>query len=289
MRIDFPLKKFVAVFLLLFCALRLCGQTTLCTWNIRDFGNSKDSAEIAVIAKTIHAYDIVALQEVIAGPGGARAVARLADQLNRLGSRWDYVVSDPTSGQNSYKRERYAFLWKTSAAQKVGDPWLDKNYHTEIDREPFLITFRIEEKEVTLCTFHAITKSMKPETEVKFLKFFPAAYEDLNIVFCGDFNLPQSHTVFNPLKKMGFEPALKNQKTSLRQKCMEDDCLASEFDNVFFNGKDIKPLDAGVNHFYHAFESLGEAIKISDHIPVIFRFEILTQSSSRDANVNPGK
>lgn len=78
----------------------------------------------------------MALQEVVAGHGGAQAVAKLADELNRKGAKWDYIVSDPTSS-SAYKTERYAFLWKTSKVKKIGKAWLEKKYHLEIDREPF--------------------------------------------------------------------------------------------------------------------------------------------------------
>jgi deoxyribonuclease-1-like protein len=269
-----------ALLVVVFSSTQLFCQTLLCSWNIRDFGQSKDDREIAFIANTIKANDVIAIQEVVAGPGGAEAVARLADQLNRMGAKWDYVVSDPTSGDNSYKKERYAFLWKPSKAQRIGDPWLEKKYNVEIDREPFFMTFKIKDKVVTFCTFHAITKSMNPETEVKYFKLFPEEYKNLNIVFCGDFNLPQSHSVFGPLRKMGFESALKDQKTSLRQKCIEDDCLASEFDNVFFDLEDVNVLQADINHFYRNFDSIADALKISDHVPVIFRFELLKAPST---------
>lgn len=272
--VELTLSKVCTFLILTLYSSSAAGQTTLCSWNLRDFGQSKDDSEINFIANTVKGYDIIAIQEVVAGPGGAQAVARLADQLNRMGARWDYVVSDPTSGDNSYKKERYAFLWKPSKAQRVGDPWLERKYNMEIDREPFFMTFKINRKLVTLCSFHAITKSMNPETEVKFFKFFPEEYGNLNIVFCGDFNLPQSHSVFIPLRKLGFDSALKGQKTSLRQKCIGADCLASEFDNVFFNLRAVNNLKTEVNHFYRSFNSIGEALKISDHVPVIFQFEV---------------
>jgi deoxyribonuclease-1-like protein len=251
------------------------AQATLCSWNLRDFGNSKDDVEIAFIAETIRGYDIVAIQEVVAGPGGAQAVARLGDQLNRMGTKWEYVVSDPTSGENSYKRERYAFLWKPSRVQRVGDPWLEKKYHAEINREPYFMRFKINGNLITLCTFHAITKSMNPETEVKHLKLFPEEYPGQNLLFCGDFNLPQSHTVFIPLGNLGYVAALRNQKTSLGHRCIEDDCLASEFDNIFYHNGRIEPISSSVNHFYLGFSDIRDAQKISDHVPVIFEFKVL--------------
>ena len=115
---------------------------------------------------------------------------------------------------------------------------------------------------------------MHPETEVKYFKFIPNDHPDKNIIFCGDFNLPQSHTVFNPLKSMGYKPALELQKTSLRQECIDDDCLASEYDNVFFDGRKVKLIKADIIHFYLNFPSIKDALMISDHVPVVFRFSI---------------
>jgi hypothetical protein len=84
----------------------------------------------------------------------------------------------------------------------------------------------------------------------------------------GDFNCPQSHTVFNPIKNNDFAPILVNQKTSLRQKCIQNDCLASEYDNLFYDKQKIKILQKGIVAFYESFSSVKEARKISDHVPI---------------------
>lgn len=219
-------------------------SVTICSWNLKDFGKSKGDSTISFIANTVKSYDIIVIQEVVAGDGGAAAVGKLSDELNRKGVKWDYVVSDATSDESSYKKEQYAFIWKTSRVRKIGKSWLEFKYNKEIAREPFYSTFSFNSKEFTLVNFHAITKKMQPETEVKYLKFLPEEYPLLNLIFCGDFNLSQSHTVFNPLKKLGYEPALKNQKTSLKQKCQDNECLASEFDNIFYS-KDQDQLIRG--------------------------------------------
>jgi hypothetical protein len=39
---------------------------------------------------------------------------------------------------------------------------------------------------------------------------------NLNLIFAGDFNCPQSHTVLS-FKKMGYQSILVNQKASLKQ------------------------------------------------------------------------
>lgn len=95
-----------------------------------------------------------------------------------------------------------------------------KKYNLEIDREPYYCTFEYNKKQFTIANFHAITKSKQPETEIKYFKFLPAQYPTLNLVFMGDFNCPQSHTVFNPLKKMGYASVFTKQKTSLKKNVM---------------------------------------------------------------------
>ena len=249
------------------------SQTKLLSWNIENFGKSKSNQEIVFIANTVKDYDIVAIQEVVAGSGGIQAVAKLADELNRKGTKWDYQISNPTSS-SAYKTERYAFLWKTNTVKLKGKPWLEQKFHLEIDREPYFATFEIKGKTITIASFHAITKSRQPETEIKYFKLLPQEYPNLNLLFAGDFNCPQSNSVFMPLKKMGFAPILKNQKTSLKQSCKKNQCLASEFDNMFYNSSKVKTINAGAVLFYQSFATLQEARKISDHIPIWVAFSL---------------
>lgn len=265
--------KKIVLLLFFFISYCLSSQTKLLSWNLENLGKSKSEATITFIANTLRDFDIVAIQEVVAGDGGAIAVTKLADELNRKGAKWDYVVSDPTTG-SAYKTERYAFLWKTSRIKKIGKAWLEKKYHLEIDREPFFCTFQYENKQFTVANFHAITKSRQPETEIKYFKFLPEEYPNLNLIFVGDFNCPQSHTVFNPLKKMGYQSVLINQKTTLKKECKNGNCLASEFDNIFYNTMKIKILNSGILPFYKNFNSLQEARTISDHIPIWMEFSV---------------
>lgn len=261
-------------YILLLFFVTLNAQPTLLSWNLADFGSSKSDSTIVFIANQIKDYDIVALQEIVVNPSGAQAVAQLADELNRTGNKWDYAISDPTSS-SAYKTERYAYLWQTAKVQLIGKPWLEKKYELEIDREPFYATFQYQDKQFTVVNFHAITKKRQPETEIKYFKFLPEQYPHLNLIFVGDFNCPETHTVFNPLKKMGYAPAFENQKTTLRSSCLEQDCLASPFDNMFYRGDKIKVQKKGVLLFYSLFDSLNEARKISDHIPIWIQFDLL--------------
>jgi endonuclease/exonuclease/phosphatase family metal-dependent hydrolase len=266
-------RKIYIIVFLLSSFTTVLAQVKLVSWNIQNFGKSKSTIEINFIANTLKNYDIIAIQEVVAGYGGAQAVAKLAAELNRKGSKWDYVISDPTSS-TPYKKERYAFIWKTASVKKIGRAWLEKKYHLEIDREPFYCTFEYKKNKFTVVNFHAITKSQQPETEIKYFKFLPALYPDLNLLFVGDFNCPQSHTVFIPLKKMGYQSILVNQKTSLKQQVKNNKYLASEYDNMFYNTSKINKIDKGVISFYKNFGSLKEARMISDHIPIWFEFSL---------------
>jgi len=258
-------KLLFVIFLLIYCVG--WSQIRFCSWNLCDMGKSKSTAEVAFMAETLKDFDVVAIQEVVAGPEGAKAVSRLADALNRTGSKWDYRMSEPTIG-NGQKRERYAFFWKTAVIAIKGKAWLDGNFSSEIEREPFLATFKYGENELTIVNFHAITKKLQPEREIKYFRFYPEKYRGHNLVFAGDFNCPQSHTVFNPIKKMRYNPVFLNAKTTLRTKCIGGDCLASEFDNIFYQTDVLSATAKGVVPFYKEFPTLKEARKISDHLPV---------------------
>ncbi len=267
------MKRFFVLIVFFLNSVYAKAQVSVCSWNLQDFGSTMNDDQMAFVASIVNKFDVVAIQEVVAkDPGGAQAVARLAAQLNRKGSKWNYAVSDPTSG-DSYKRERYAYLWKTNRLKLANKPWLEKNFESEIDREPYYATFIFENNRFTLANFHAITKERQPETEIKFFKYLPAEYPSENIIFCGDFNCISEHTVFNPLKSMGYKPALLQQKTSLKKQCISNDCLASAYDNVFYNSKKITQVSSGVIHFYKML-NWDEARKISDHIPVYFVFNL---------------
>ena len=123
---DLLMRKLLLLLFALMVNLVLSAQSfSLLSWNIQDFGKTKNEREISSIAKIVQDFDIVAIQEVVAiDPGGAQAVARLAEQLNRSGTKWDYRISDPTQSPKN-KTERYAFLWKENEAKLIGSPWLD--------------------------------------------------------------------------------------------------------------------------------------------------------------------
>lgn len=248
------------------------SQVSVISWNVQNFGKSKTSAHIAFIANTVKGADIVAIQEVVAGNGGAQAVARLADRLNRTGSKWDYVISDPTASESG-QAERYAFLWKVASVQKKSS-YLQQKLQDVIVREPFYGTFLYKNKSFTIVSFHAVPKKKQPEREIKYFKFLPDLNPELKLIFVGDFNCPQSHSVFNPLRSLGWRSVFSGQKTTLKMACVGTECLASEYDNIWYPKNDIKIIDSYAIPFYKAFATPKDARKISDHLPIYVQFSI---------------
>ena len=261
------------VFLLSLTPLLLFSQVKIMTWNLKNLGSSKTEEHISYIATIMKQADIVAIQEVVTNPSGAQTLAALHEELNRKsGAKWDYALSDPTVS-SPYRSERYAYLWKTKHIKLQQKAFLEPTYQEEIEREPYMASFQYKDIHFTLVSLHALPKKHQPEKEIKYLKFLPALYADKNLIFLGDFNTPESNSVFNPLKKQGYTPAFSGQKTSLRQKCINEDCLASEYDNIFLQQTLFTVKSAKALLFFKDFETIKEANKVSDHLPLLIEIQ----------------
>ena len=144
--------KKILFFLFIACSQIANAQLKILSWNIENLGKSKSDSTLIYIKNTIKNFDVIAIQEVVAGYGGAQTVAKLADELNRSESKWDYVVSNSTTS-SAYKTERYAFIWKTKTIKKIGAAWLEQKYNLEIDREPFFCTFEFNKNNLLWLIF----------------------------------------------------------------------------------------------------------------------------------------
>lgn len=249
-----------------------CDGFQIASWNIANFGASKSSVEINFIAQTVRDYDALAIQEVSTGPAGAQAVAQLADELDRTGADWDYMVSDPTSGDGS---ERYAVLWNTTSVKKVGESKLCNELAVTVNREPFLVRLKSGMDTFLLAVFHAVPKAKKPNTENIQLSMIDSLYERDHLLLMGDFNASSRTAGFTWLSRRMMKGALTNQKTSLKEKPDEKgNTLANEYDNIFYETDEISCSVSGSYNFSSAFQTLTEARKISDHIPVYGCFRV---------------
>ena len=249
--------------------------TTL-SWNIQTFGNSKSPEEIATIASILKDYDIVLIQEVVAGDGGAQAIADLDAALDRTGKNWDYRVSDPTHNWDGCGQERYAYLWKTSRAIIRGKPYLAVDYDRRICREPYIATFGIDGTIVTFVNIHAIPakSDQHPSQELKYLR--EIVPPDANHwIIAGDFNCSTRESVWEPLKSRGYNFILSNQRTTLRTQVRDGRYLANPKDNILYQRNSFRKVDAGIVDTYQLTGSLDAARNLSDHVPVWVEFEIV--------------
>ena len=268
--------EFVLTILIIFLSFNSTGQNiSIISWNIQDFGQTKDDDEILTIAKLIKDYDIVAIQEVVAiHPGGAKAVARLAAQLNRLGNKWDYRLSDPTQSPGK-RKERYAFFWKTNKVQLIGRPWLDKTFEPVIYREPYLARFKIGDEQILVANYHSRSYRDNPEEEIICFNKYSQLFSNDRIVIAGDFNTSSSNKVFNSLRDEGFIFNLEGQKTSLKRKCGTGGAyLSHPIDFILIESSDLIVEDSGFIDFVNDCKLLKVKRRISDHLPVWVEIEI---------------
>lgn len=249
---------------------------TVASWNIRDLGKTKSREEIKEIASILRSFDIVALQEVVAkDPGGAQAVAKIADELNRMGTKWDYRISNPTNSPSNNMSERYAFLWKASKVDLIQRAYLDKQLEIICYREPFIAAFKKKGMSVPfyIVNYHSRKYYDKPENEILHFINYPERLNSNRIIIAGDFNLDEKHEVWNPLYKIGFNSSLQNQGTTLKNKCKNGSYLSHSIDNVYFTSG-IEMVKAGSIDFVGSCKNLDRARKISDHLPVYLEFII---------------
>jgi endonuclease/exonuclease/phosphatase family metal-dependent hydrolase len=250
----------------------------IATWNIQDLGKTKDNLEIDFIAKILKNFDLVALQEVVAkDPAGAKAVNRIADALNRLGSKWDYSISNATNSSSSYASERYAYLWKTSKIKLKSKAFLDKELATKIERESFIALFELKKNKTTFyaVNIHARTYDKHPEMEISNFKKYPERLLTNKIIILGDFNLNEKHTVWNPLYKMGFVSTISDQPSTLKRNCKNGNYLNYPIDNIYYPKKHFEKHKGYVLDFVNNCENLKFSRTISDHLPVVAELVVL--------------
>lgn len=270
--------KHILIFLtsIIFSIAATAQTFTMLTWNIANFGMN-DSAKMPDIAKVIKAYDIVCIQEVNNGDG-KKGCEKLLYILNHTSPalKFDMRVSDPTT-EKSHDVERYAYFWNTKKVKLAEEPKLAAVLEKEIAREPFLIRFKIKKKTILLATIHTLPTEKKPAKECTLLYRLDSAYSSDRIILCGDFNLSESSEEgFGTLKAKGYVPSITGRRTSLSQKVKENgECYANEYDNVFYKKSWFKKKKADIVDLTVNCTKLGEARKLSDHVPVFAKFTIV--------------
>ncbi|MGH1385363.1 endonuclease/exonuclease/phosphatase family protein [Kordia sp.] len=248
-------------------------KLTIVTWNIQYFGKTKNAKEMNAIAEIVKHADIIAIQEVVTGYGGRQAVARLKKVLESKGESWDYLLSDKTNS-SEYMTERYAIIWKNEhiKIKRGKEGTLVKELDENVDREPFIVQFYVDDTSFFVMNYHAKSYLKDPREEIKYvLDYVQENYKDSKFILAGDFNLSQDEVVFDNFKQAGFKPTHLIEKTTLKRNCEQNSYLSCSVDNIFFSAK-INAVSQQVIDFVKACENLKTSRYISDHLPVELQF-----------------
>ena len=266
-------KSFLSTLFILSVSTFLFGQTKILSWNIQDLGRSKSAEELNFMAEQMKAYDLIAIQEVVAkDPAGAQAVAKLADLLNRKGGRWDYRISDPTRSSPS-RSERYAYIWRTSKVRLVGRPWLEKSVAGVIFREPYLAKFLTDSGDLLMVNYHSRVWKEKPEVEIDLMLQFNQLYPDHRILIAGDFNKHSDDVYFDKISRYGWAISPLNEKTTLKRSCKSGGYRNRPIDFFMYEAQEFRINASGVHDFVGSCENLLQARQISDHLGVWLEVE----------------
>lgn len=177
----------------------------IASWNIKEFGHTTQRLPEAYfyIAEIIAGFDLVALQEIKTSLKDLQILVRI------LGSDWDYLVNDITSGSEG-NSERSAYLYNTKRVRLSGTVgelqlWPEITAGSEVTqlaRTPYLTGFRAGWKNFSLLSVHLEPQKSDAQLhrrseEVKHL--LRALEEKINehwtsrLIVVGDFNFYDRH------------------------------------------------------------------------------------------------
>lgn len=96
-------------------------QITIVQWNQKDltFTGTELSKErikkVATTIKSISKASVIAMEEVVSGIGGVKAVQQIVNQLNEDAKQdWKYELSAVVNPNSPRKKEHYAVIWRKS-------------------------------------------------------------------------------------------------------------------------------------------------------------------------------
>lgn len=245
------MKKILLLSLFILLSFLSFSQTIL-SWNIQNLGETKykrDSVitQICDVIKSSNA-DIVAIQEVITGPYGDSCIIKISKIID-----YNYTLSARTTGDGA---ERYAYLYRKSI--KLNYSKLDVSLQDSINREPFVASFKINNKDLIIREVHLVPTSKTPQKEVEDL------YQYKSGIICGDFNLSCKHLIYIPMLKY-FNSPLCGQGTSLKR----DGATSENNYDHFFVDKTYKILESKV--FIYPYK--GNRNTLSDHLPILIKLK----------------
>ena len=253
------------------------GRSTirLAAWNIRIFSdNSRDDAELQLIANVLIDYDFIAVIEL----KDETVLRRTESVLELMGRDYDYLVSRPVGGK---VKERYAFLFDEKLVDVLEDGKVFPDPDDAFLREPYSASFRAGQFDFTTISAHVIWGDSVPprQREVGELANVYRAVQAMNgaeqdVILLGDFNRnPDDLLAYQPLMSI---PGMTHLFQLPEKSHIKDTSL---YDNIFFQASYVTEYtgNSGIDRFDETdFGNDDEAASLaaSDHRPVWAEFRI---------------
>ena len=255
------------------------GRSTirLAAWNIRIFSdNSRDDAELQLIANVLIDYDFIAVIEL----KDETVLRRTESVLELMGRDYDYLVSRPVGGK---VKERYAFLFDEKLVDVLEDGKVFPDPNDAFLREPYSASFRAGQFDFTTISAHVIWGDSVPprQREVGELANVYRAVQAMNgaeqdVILLGDFNRnPDDLLAYQPLMSI---PGMTHLFQLPEKSHIKDTSL---YDNILFQASYVTEYtgNSGIDRFDETdFGNDDEAasLAVSDHRPVWAEFRIDT-------------
>ncbi|CAH2313055.1 deoxyribonuclease gamma [Pelobates cultripes] len=273
------------IFLFLLFSLYLIEteSLTICSFNVRSFGEAKCAKPevMALIVKIVSRCDLMLLMEI--KDNKDKAIHSLMDLLNsqtEMKDEYSLIISKRL-GRNTYK-EQYAFIYRNQLVSvketyqyhdmQPGDP-------DAFSREPFIVWFKAPKTEVK--EFVIIPQHTTPEAAVREIDELYDVHLDVkekwkseNFIFMGDFNAGCSYVPKKHWKNIRLRSNPEfiwligdNDDTTIKS---TTNCA---YDRIVVHGdkmmKSIVPDSASVFDFIKEFGlTETQALEVSDHFPV---------------------
>ena len=230
----------------------------------------KGEKDYAYLAKSIEAFDIVGLVEVM----NKKGIYKLISELEKISdSKWGYDISPYPVGTDEYK-EYYAFLYKKDKVIFIKSDGFYPDENDDFIREPYGATFKINNFDFTYVLIHSIYGKKVSQRQFEARKIIDVYdyFQNLDpiendILIGGDFNLPANDSAFELLLDhkdniiYSLDPSIK---TTIGTKG-----FANAYDNIFLSKKytqEFKGTSGALDI------TKGDFIKtrkeVSDHLPI---------------------
>lgn len=249
----------------------------IATFNLQVFGRTKSGQleTMQSLARIGRQFDLIALQE-ICGPG-EDAVALLVEEMNRDGSEYDYLLSQPL-GRSAFKQQ-FGFIFNRQSIAvdrprscSIEDP------DALFEYPPFVGYFQVQ-PQLSRTPFHftLVNVQINPENRHAELELMDEIYSlickhgqgEEDVIMLGDFQ-SDSNTLRSILGPTKLLPVLED-------KMLTNTRLSAQVDNILVHSEATSEFqgNAGTFRFMRRFNlSLQEALAISDHLPVWAEFQL---------------